>query len=78
VNVKSIKTRSVPELKDDFAKELGAELATLDELRTRLRENMKAERLHEAEHRGKDQIVEELVKRNDFPVPDSMLDQGVV
>ena len=77
VDVKGIKTRSVPELNDDFAKELGTEFSTLDELRTRLRENMKAEKAHEAEHRGKDQIVEELVKRNDFPVPDSMLDQAI-
>jgi trigger factor len=77
VDVKSIKTRSVPELNDDFAKELGADLTTLDELRSRLRENMKAERAHEAEQRGKDQIVEQLVKRNDFPVPDSMLDQAI-
>ena len=77
VHVKGIKNRSVPELNDDFAKELGAELPTLDELRNRLRENMKAEKAQAAEHRGKDQIVEELVKRNDFPVPDVMLDQQV-
>ena len=77
VAVTGIKTRSVPELNDDFAKELGAEFTTLDELRNRLRENMKAERAHEAEHRGKDQIVGELVKRNDFPVPDAMLDQQI-
>jgi trigger factor len=77
VDVKGIKTRSVPELNDDFAKELATEFTNLDELRNRLRENMKAEKAHEAEHRGKDQIVEELVKRNDFPVPDAMLDQQV-
>jgi trigger factor len=77
VNVKGIKTRSVPGLNDDFVKEFGAEFTTLDELRNRLRENMKAEKAHEAEHRGKDQIVEELVKRNDFPVPEAMLDQQI-
>ena len=77
VDVKAIKTKSIPELNDDFAKELGAELNSLDELRSRLRENMKAEKAHEAEHRGKDQIVEQLVKRNDFPVPESMLDQAI-
>ena len=77
VDVKGIKTRSVPELSNGFAKELGAEFTTLDELRNRLRENMKAEKAHEAEHRGKDQIVEELVKRNDFPVPEAMLDQQI-
>jgi len=67
VNVKGIKMRSVPELNDDFAKELSADFNTLDELRNRLRNNMKAEKEHEAEHQGKDKLVEELVKRNDFP-----------
>ena len=77
VNVKGIKTKSVPDLNDDFAKELGADFATLEELRNRLRENMKADKAREAEHRGKDQIVEQLVTRNDFPVPDAMLDQQI-
>ena len=77
VNVKGIKTRSVPELTDDFAKELGAELNTVDDLRNRLRENMKAEKEHEAQHQGKDKLVEELVKRNDFPVPEAMLNEQI-
>ena len=38
---------------------------------------MVAEKEHEAEHQGKDKIVEELVKRNDFPIPESMLDQQI-
>jgi len=77
VNVKGIKSRNVPELTDDFAKELGAELNTVDELRNRLRDNMKAEREHEAAHQGKDKLVEELVKRNDFPVPEAMLNEQI-
>jgi trigger factor len=77
VDVKGIKTRTIPELNDEFAKELGTDFNSLDELRNRLRESMKAEKLHEAEHQGKDQIVEELVKRNDFPVPEAMLDQQI-
>ena len=77
VNVKGIKTRSVPELNDSFAKELSTDFNTLDELRNRLRENMKAEKEHEAEHQGKDKLVEELVKRNDFPVPEAMLNDQI-
>jgi trigger factor len=42
-----------------------------------LRENMKAEREHEAEHQGKDKLIEELVKRNDFPVPEAMLNDQI-
>ena len=77
VNVKGIKTRSVPDLNDEFAKELSADFTTLDELRNRLRENMVAEKEHESEDQGKDRLVEELVKRNDFPVPEAMLDQQI-
>ena len=58
-------------------KKLSAEFATYDDLRNRLRENMKAEKEHEAEHQGRDKIVEELVRRNDFPVPESMVDQQI-
>ena len=77
VSVKGIKTRSVPELTDAFAKELSADFNTLDDLRTRLRENMTAEKEHEAQHQGKDKLVEELVKRNDFPVPEAMVNDQI-
>lgn len=77
VDVKSIKTRSVPEPADEFARELSKDFETYEDLRTRLRDNMKAEKEHEAEHQGKDKIVAELVQRNDFPVPDAMVDQQV-
>jgi trigger factor len=77
VDVKAIKTRSIPEPTDEFAKELSTDFATYDDLRNRIRENMKAEKEHEAEHRGKDQIVEELVRRNDFPVPEAMINQQI-
>ena len=76
-NVKGIRHKNIPELNDDFAKELGAELNTIDDLRSRLRENMVAEKQHEAEHQGKDKIVEELVKRNDFAIPDTLLDSQI-
>jgi len=77
VDVKAIKTRSVPEPTDEFAKELSEQFATYEDLRNRIRDNMKAEKEHEAEHQGKDQIVAELVKRNDFPVPETMIDQQI-
>jgi trigger factor len=77
VNIKGIKTRTIPELNDDFAKELSSDFNALDDLRNRLRDNMKAEKEHEAEHQGKDKLVEELVNRNDFPVPEAMLNEQI-
>jgi trigger factor len=76
VQVKAIKKKLVPELNDDFAKELG-EFKSLDELRTRIREQLEAQKRHEIEHAAKDKLVEELVGRNNFPVPESLVDQQI-
>jgi trigger factor len=76
VKVNGIKQKSVPELNDDFAKELG-EFSNLDQVRKQIRENMDAERRHTAERESKDKLVAELVKRNDFEVPESLVDRQI-
>jgi trigger factor len=76
VTVKSVKQKHLPELNDDFAKELG-QFADLNELRRRVRENMEAEKKHKAEHEGKDKIVDELLKQNEIAVPESMVEHQI-
>jgi trigger factor len=76
VKVNGIKQKSLPELNDDFAKELG-EFTNLDQVRKQVRENMEAERRHNAEREAKDKLVAELVKRNDFEVPESLVDRQI-
>lgn len=76
VQIKGIKKKQVPELTDDFAKEVG-EFKDLEELRSRVREQLEAQKRHEIEHAAKDKLVEELVQRNNFPVPESLIDQQI-
>src|SRR5580700_4315430 len=76
VKVNGIKQKSLPELNDDFAKELG-EFTSLDAVRKQIRENMEAERRHNAERESKDKLVAELVKRNEFEVPESLVDRQI-
>jgi trigger factor len=76
VKVQSIKQKSLPELNDEFAKTLG-EFQTVDDVRKVIREQMEAERKHEAEHAAKDKLVGELIQRNDFEVPESLIEQQV-
>ena len=76
VKVNGIKQKSLPELNDDFAKELG-EFTSLDQVRQQIRENMDAERRHNAEREAKDKLVAELVKRNEFEVPESLVDRQI-
>jgi trigger factor len=76
VQVQSIKQKSVPELNDQFAAELG-EFKNLAELRQRIREGMEAERKHAAEHEAKDKLVAELVQRSQFEVPDALVERQI-
>ncbi len=76
VNVQAIKQKSLPELNDAFAKELG-EFTTLDEVRHRIREGMEAERKHTAERESKDKLLTELVKRNEFEVPEALVERQI-
>jgi len=76
VKIQAIKQKSLPELNDDFAKELG-EFPSLDQVRKQIRDNMEAERKHTAEREAKDKLVAELVKRNDFEVPESLIDRQI-
>jgi trigger factor len=76
VKIHSLKQKSLPELNDEFAKELG-EFASLEEVRKRIREGMEAERKHESEREAKDKLTAELVKRNDFDVPEALVERQI-
>jgi trigger factor len=76
LKVLSLKRKNLPELNDDFAKEVG-EFAGLADLKQRIRENMESEKTHTAEREAKDQLVAELVKRNDFEVPEAMVERQI-
>jgi trigger factor len=76
VKVQSIKQKSLPELNDEFAKQLG-EFQTVDDLRKAIREQIESERKNQAEHDAKEKLVGELIQRNDFEVPDSLIEQQI-
>jgi trigger factor len=76
VKVNAIKQKSLPELNDDFAKELG-EFKSLDEVRQRIREGMEHDRRREAEREAKDKLLAELIRRNKFEVPEALVDHQI-
>jgi trigger factor len=76
VKVQAIKTKSLPELNEEFVKHLG-EFQTVDDIRKAIREQMEAERKQQAAHDAKEKLVGELIERNDFEVPDSLIEQQI-
>ena len=76
VKVNAIKQKSLPEINDDFAQELG-EFKSIDEVRQRIREGMEHDRRQEAERNAKDNLLSELIRRNDFEVPEALVERQV-
>ena len=72
-DVTAIKTKKLPELNDDFAKDV-SDATTLDELKNKIRENLEHERDHRRRDLQREKIIHALVTSHDFPVPDSLVE----
>ena len=72
-DVTAIKVKKLPELNDDFAKDV-SDATTLDELKKKVRESLEHEREHRRKDLQREKIIFELVKGHDFPVPESLVE----
>lgn len=74
VTVKEIKVKELPALDDDFAKEAG-EYDSLADLRTKLAQDFEKHEKERIESEFRDRIVEGLIKKNHFEVPQALVSQ---
>jgi len=72
-----IREKELPDLDDDFAKDVDAQFETFDALKSRIREGMLDMRRNQGSQRAKDQLVDQLVKAHDFPLPKRLVDQQI-
>lgn len=75
--VNAIKKKITPPLTDEFAKELGQEIQSLDDLKKRLHEGILTERQHRAMHEARENLLSQLAESHDFPVPESMIQKQI-
>ena len=73
VEVLGIKTKKLPEVNDDFAKDV-SEAATLDELKKKVREGLEHQRDHKHKELLHEKVLAEIVKLHDFPVPEALVE----
>ena len=77
VEVQAIKEKKLPEVNDEFAKEVTGEaagVANLAEMRKKILENLEASKEQQQSGQAKDRILEEIVKKHDFPVPQALVE----
>jgi len=75
VTVKALKRRVLPDLDDEFAKDLG--LDSLDALRTRVREDLEQEAQHAAERELRGDLMKQLARRLPFEAPASLVEREI-
>ncbi|MGA2170859.1 MAG: trigger factor [Terracidiphilus sp.] len=76
VEVKAIKKRTLPELDDDFAKELGAYESFAD-LEERVREHLASRKRRAVEGETKERLFAALTERFPFPVPETLVQEQI-
>jgi trigger factor len=76
VTVKGVKRRVLPDLDDEFAKDLG-EFDTLDALRVHVRQDLERDARLAADREVRAELMKELAKRLPFEVPGSLVEREV-
>lgn len=74
--VKAIRRKELPELNDEFARDLG-DFQTLEELTGTVRKTIFRERELRAQQETKEKILDKLVASHDFPVPEAYVERQI-
>jgi len=76
VKVKAIKRKTYPERNAEFASQLGS-YESWGDFETKLREMAEGRKSSTVENRAKDALLEKLIERFQFPVPESFVQQQI-
>jgi trigger factor len=72
VKVHEIKTKELPALDDEFAKDVDEEVETLDALKAKIKERLQTEKTNEAEAALRDTLVEKAADNAEVDIPEAM------
>src|SRR3984893_7121001 len=74
--LKTIRTKELPELNDEFAQDLG-DYQTLNDLREAVRKAIFHEREYAAQNKAKEELIDRLIETHDFPIPEAYVERQV-
>lgn len=74
VTLHEIKTKELPALDDEFAKDVDEEVETLDALKDKIKNRLVEDKNHQAEHHVRDAVVEAAAKNAEIDIPEAMVD----
>ena len=74
VKIHEVKYKELPELDDEFAKDVDEEVETLDELKKKKKEELEAQRKQDAENQKRETLIEKASDNAQVDIPDAMVD----
>ena len=77
VTLHEIKGKELPELDDEFAKDVDDEVETLDALKEKIKSRLEHDKKHQEEHHIQDTVVEKATAASEIDVPEIMFENEV-
>lgn len=74
VTAREVRERNLPELDDEFAKDLGEQFQTLADLRSHISGQIEERWTYMAEQRLRGDLIGQLIEKNEFELPESMVE----
>ncbi|GGD03297.1 trigger factor [Pontibacillus salipaludis] len=74
VKVHEIKAKELPELDDEFAKDIDEEVESMDELKKKTKERLQQEKAQEAENAKREELVNKATDNAEIEIPEAMVD----
>ncbi|PKG21663.1 trigger factor [Niallia nealsonii] len=77
VVIHEIKAKELPELDDEFAKDVDEEAETLEALKEKIKTRLENDKKHQAEHAVRDTVVEKAAENATIDIPSAMVDTEI-
>lgn len=74
VKIHEVKQKELPELDDEFAKDLDDEVETLDELKEKIKKQLTEQRETEADNKKRESLVEQASENAEVDIPEAMIE----
>lgn len=74
VNIHEVKSKELPELDDEFAKDIDDEVETLEELKNKTKEQLLEQRKQNAENKKRETLIEKASENAEVDIPEVMIE----
>ena len=77
VHINSIREKEMPELDEDFVKEVSETANTVDEYKAEIREKLEKQAENKAESAFESEVIETVVENAEIEIPDAMIEDSI-